>query len=246
MTLRAGATHRDPPPSIPTLGTVATIKAGAGRDWTTVCPPDGNALGNDTAGCCVEAADSRLIECILASAAGADGWKPTTDLVLARYTKLTGFNAADPATDRGTETDADLIDFCVNGIALWEVQRVIVPWWVRVDPHDPDHINTALAVAPLPTTLMLPNGWEAIEADPLAWTRMPPVWTAQEGHRVLLVAPGVVRSWGLDIAVSAAWWARAVVAVDLVAPSDLFDASGLTADGFDRAGMLAAMAGVAV
>jgi hypothetical protein len=228
MTLRTGAIHRPPPPAIQPLHARATLPATTGRDWFRGCPADNNALGNDTIGCCDPAAIFRYIQAALAAV--SDSYTPTAADVLARYERIGGYNPADPTTDRGTDTCADLVDFCRNGIPVAAQQRLIVPFWVTVDPHRLDHVAAGLEIAPALVTLQLPTSWELIEQDPAAWMGTPGPLTG-ECHRVLLGRMDTVRSWGMDIGFSEAFWDGCAVAVDFLIVRDLTPAEGVDWDG---------------
>ena len=225
--LRTGCNPTDRPTSIQPLTARAVLaELPKPRNWATACPADGNLYANDRYGCCVPVADFRYIEAVLANADGSPAWKPSQNAILARYAALTGFDPVTGQPDNGTDTSADLVAFCRDGIALPDLQRVIVPLWASVDPTRLDHVEAALGLAPCPVSLRLPVGWDRIEDDLDAWNGTPGTPT-DEFHRVLLVAPRVVRTWGMDVAMSEAWWDQCVVAVDFLGVRDALPALAL-------------------
>jgi hypothetical protein len=219
-------------------------------DWTKLCPADGDARTNDYLGTCVECADFALIEVVLANVAksGAARWKPTDDMIIARYAALTGYNSVTGSPDDGTDSEADLTAWVTSGIKIPELQRDIVPWRATIDPLNDDHMAIALASGPLLVSLNLPEGWGDVETDPLAWTKTPGAPT-DEGHRVLAVGFAgkirTVRSWGMDLKVGPEWWSQAVVSVDAVWSIDWLNALGTTPMGLDLSALASDMATVA-
>jgi hypothetical protein len=234
--LRLGAIHRPAPPAIQPLHTRtgAALMSAAPRNWFLLCPSDGDMLANDSLGDCVPVADFRYIETVLANSAGSNLWKPTLNAILARYSLLTGFDPITGTPDIGTDTSADLVAFCRDGIALPELQRVIVPVWTSVDPKRLDHVAAALAIAPCLVTLNLPVDFTDIEDDHDAWQGDPGPLSG-DCHRVLLGNVRTFRTWGFDVVVSVPWWDACVVAVDcMIVPdecgTDLVDFAALEAD----------------
>lgn len=249
----AGAWHRPAPDWVPALAASVVLDdmpAPPRADWFAACPADGDALGNDTHGCCVEAADFRLIEAWLANSAGSDLWKPSLDLVLGRYARLTGYDPATGLNDNGTRTDQDLADFTSMGITLPALQRDFVPWWRRIDPLNDGHLAVGVGeCGPALVTLALPRNWAAIEADSGAWAVAPGQGSDWDlcgaCHRVLFGRfDGVarwVRSWGRDLAVHPDWWRRYCVAVDLLLDRAWLDARGRSPGGLDLQELMRAM-----
>ena len=255
MTLHTGLLHRPPPPCIRPLSERAGIAlhtVPVSSDWSELCPCDNDPRGNDTFACCVPNADLALIEVVLANVArsGDARWKPTLDMVLSRYAKVTGFDPVTGIPDDGTAVNADLADWITNGIAIPELQRVIAPWWATVDPANDDHIAVAGACAPLLVSLRLWQGWDAIEGDHSAWARPPGALTMLDGfHRVLMVGffgrVRKVRTWGFDAIIHPDLWRQVVVAVDAVWARDWLDALGTTPMGLDLAALSADMQALA-
>lgn len=259
MALCAGAIHGVHPARVPALAACMAldpVSVPGSVDWFAACPPDADALGNDTHGCCVEAADYRWIQATLANA-GSPGWRPTRDLVLARYAAMTGFNPATGAGDLGTPVVADIADLTTRGIRLTQLQRDFVPWVARIGPLADAHLAIGIGhVGPAPVTFRLPRNWRLIETDPNAWNVSPGAsadfdpGTGQPGdpveeHRVLFGRfDGLtrwVRSWGLDLPVHPDWWRRYCLGVDLLVDRSSLDATGRTALGLDLSGLMRVM-----
>jgi hypothetical protein len=229
VTLRTGAKHTERPAAIQPLTARAVLSAAATpRNWFAACPADGELYGNGACGDCVPVADFRYIQTVLASVSSP--WAPTLDAVLGRYTALTGFDPATGRPDDGTDTAADLTAWCRDGIALPDLQRVIVPVWASVDPKRLDHVAAALALAPCLVSLNLPTNWQNIENDKAAWWDPPGALTG-DFHRVLLGNSQTLRTWGMDVVVGPVWWETCVVAVDFLAVRDLVPAEALDWEG---------------
>ena len=226
--LRTGCIHRPRPPAVQRLSTRVGAVLRQPRNWFVACPADGNMLGNDTWGCCVPVADYRFIETVLANADGSPDWKPSLGAVLARYAAITGYPPPDYLPDAGTDTNVDLVAWTTGGIRLPEIQRDIVPAWCSVDPLREDRIDRALSLAPCLVSLNLPVDYGRIEIDPAAWQGVPV--PAGIYHRVVLGAPRTVRTWGMDVVMSEAFWERCVVAVDFLGVRDALGVDDLDWD----------------
>jgi hypothetical protein len=106
---RRGAIYRPAPPFVrPFHHTAGLVRltAPSSADWHAKAPANGDALGNDQYGCCVEAADYQIIRLRRANAWG-DTWKPTKDMLLTRYGGETGFDPQTGLPDEGTDTATD-------------------------------------------------------------------------------------------------------------------------------------------
>jgi len=249
--MRLGAIHRRAPAHIPPLAArarLAMLQAPPSADWHAKCPADGDDLGNGRYGCCVPAADYRLIQLRRANAWG-DSWAPTTDMVLARYSALTGFDPATGLPDDGTDTAEDMQAWCSRGIRL-DGQNEDVPLWTVVDPAEMQHVNLAIAhFGGVAITLALPAA-----AQDLAWDRAPGSgadWVPGSwgNHRVCSGkydgAVRTVRTWGRDVAMHPEFWSRYVIAVDVALSREWLDATGLSPPGMDWDALREDAAGVA-
>lgn len=228
--LKTGAHHVQRPASIQPLTARAPLtRDGPDGDWHTAYPPNSDPLGNDLFGNCDECALFQWVGAILARGSGDSLWRPTTAMTTARYSKLTGFDLTTGKPDNGTNTDADLIDFCTHGIRPEGLeQREIVPFPTSVDPANLEEMRAALRLTPLLVTFNLMAGWQSIEDDATAWKRP---WTTLDGeeHRVLIVgrdaATGcwVVRTWGGDVLADDSC-RTAILAVDALVSRDMAEA----------------------
>jgi hypothetical protein len=226
--LCTGAIHKDRPAAVQPF--LARVRLQASEDftdgdWFTNCPANGDALDNDRVGDCDPCAVYQWIACILAQISGNSLWRPTSAMALERYAKITGFNPVTGQPDAGTDTAADLADFCRNGITPDGLQREIVPFWTSVDHTNLAEMRAALRKTPLLVSLNLPVGWGDIEADPTAWQRPLGPLTGV-GHRVLFgkrdPATGLwtARTWGMDVLVDDSW-RGAMLAVDALVTRDM-------------------------
>lgn len=169
----------------------------ASIDWFKT-RADGNLLGNDKYGCCDPAADFRLIQMW--------GGACTRQLVLERYSLLTGFNPTAPETDRGTDTAMDLNSWCAYPI--FDGEKVWPIYWASVRAQDKAAILHALGLFPLLATICLPK---AVEFEPERWKEMPGsglAWLPTEPHRVVLggwdqaARLWSILTWGMIVKVS--------------------------------------------
>lgn len=190
-------------------------------------PADGNEYGNDIFGDCDCVADFRLIQ--------NWGGAITYDLVIGRYSQLTGFNPNIPSSDRGTDTNMDLQSWCnfpiFDGTKVWKIL------WSKIDPGDTDALLTALSRFPLLITIQLPP---AVENHPDLWRGQPgpgKAWVPRDCHRVLLGAWNgsnyVVYTWGRYVEISAAMLDLMLVTVDVVIPHPDTMAPGKALHGLD-------------
>ncbi len=238
-TRRLGAIHTPAPAAIQPLGQRAALSRmmpPPRADWSSKCPPDGDALGNNTHGDCVEAAMLRVIECRRANVWG-DAWKPDTPLALGLYATLTGFNPATGLPDDGTDTAASMAYWARTGV-LANITRD-VSLWATVNPLDNTGISLAIAHAgPVLATIALPLAAQ----DLAAWGQAPGAqgtWAPGSWgyHRVMVAAYDgqfrTVRTWGEDVQTHPDFWARYVVAVDVAISRGWLTTTGLTLAGMD-------------
>jgi hypothetical protein len=231
VTLRHGALLAPRPP------TVKRLTAGAPQapltNWLTRFKADGDPLGNDQYGCCVDAADIQIMRLW--------GARCDTSIVLNRY-RQTGWNPATGVPDNGTPTSADML----NWVAAPVLDLDLKPWasaWATADHTDDDEIRSALARFPLRITIGLPA---SIAQFPERWCQAPdPSWTPDEAHEVVLgfadASGWWVRTWGLDYAVSPAMMKLMLLAVDVPIPhpSTVPPELQLAGEDFSRYGVLA-------
>lgn len=238
--MKLGAIHRPAPPAVRPFSLRASLslmQPPPREDWYAKAPADGDELGNDSYGNCVEVADYQLIRLHRANAWG-DSWKPTTDMTLARYAYLTGFDPATGQPDDGTDTAQDLTDWCQHGIRL-DSQNLDVPFWSVVDPQNDTEVNLAIAhCGGVLLTLLLP----AAAQDLTTWSQAPGTGDAWRPgswgpHRVLSGKydgqTRTVRTWGRDLDLHPTFWRNYVAAVDVLLSRQWLQATGLAPSNLD-------------
>ncbi len=195
---RLGLIHR-PHPRLPRIGAaLAGRQPPAAADWHRYIALDGDALGNDQVGNCVECGTLRAIQVMRAAAAG-DARKPSTAEALALYRAWAGWDGT-AATDLGTASDAAAALWASQGVA-WGEQWRDIPAVAGFDPRIASHLRAAIAwLGPVQLDLDLPL---SAKEQPSTWTvgtgaaAQPGSWGA---HRVCVGAygPGSFRAitWG--------------------------------------------------
>lgn len=247
--MKLGAIHRRQPLAVRPLSKRASLHLMTpppSTDWHKYCPADGDALSNDTYGCCVEVADYRVIQMRRAVLWG-DQTKPLVSDILDRYSRLTGFNLATKQPDNGTDTVDDLTDWMRNGIKIGP-QTLDVPMWALANPTDMNEVNLAIAyTGPVLVTMMLPLAAQ----DLSAWSKAPgtgPEWDSGSwgGHRVMTGKYDgdvrTLRTWGQDIPLHPEWWSRYVVGVDVLLSRFWMRTAGVSPSGLDWDSLKADMA----
>jgi len=228
---RHGAIHRPAPAAIPRLGAVAGLSRLAvptHGSWTlarapggVANPPDGDALGNNDLGCCVPAADWRWIQAVLAARGRLIAIE--TAWVIARYEMTADYVPGNPATDEGTDTRRDMLNWVAAPIAIDApgLALAMAVAWATIPPDADDEIAVALGQTPLLSTWMLP---ESRADDMASWAVPPDGEPGTLGHREpVLGFDGVertTRSWGDDTVppIHPEFWAKYCVAVDAPIP----------------------------
>lgn len=215
----------------------ASIRAAPRADWHAKAPADGNPLGNDRFGCCVEAADFQVIRMRRANAWG-DEWKPTPDVVLKRYAAMTGFDPAKGIPDLGTDTASDMATWCSKGIRI-DSQNEDVPFWIVLNPHDLNAVNAAIEyLGPILLTMALPSAAE----NPASWSIAPgtgPGWEPGSlgYHRTIAGkydgAIRTTRTWGRDYEMHPEFWSRYVVGADATISREWLDTTGRSPSNID-------------
>jgi hypothetical protein len=216
-----GANHRPAPPAIRPLATRARLSLLTPPrtcDWTTTCPADGNALGNDRLSNCVAIAELQAAT-IRRAAAWQDTRRPTEADAIALYSRDAGYDAVTGTGDDGTDTAAAMAAWCSEGVPISEQDNDIVAW-ASIDPADWDHLRLGIAhTGPAQATLALPDA----ARDTETWNRAPGSGTGGEpggwgNHRVVLVgydgATLICWTWGKRVLIHPEWWSRYRLAVD--------------------------------
>lgn len=154
--MRLGLIHR-PHPCLPRIsahlaGQVPPVVA----DWHGRIALDGDALGNDQVGNCVECGTLRAIQIMRAVAAG-DGRKPTASEALALYRAWAGWDGTPGgASDCGTASDVAAAQWASTGVA-WGEQWRDVPAVAGFDPRIASHLRAAIAwLGPVQLDLDMP------------------------------------------------------------------------------------------
>lgn len=239
--LRLGAIHTQPAAHVPLLAARARLDlmtAPPSVDWHKALPANGDALGNDTIGLCVEAWDYQEEALRLANSMGST-WRPTSDMVLARYSRLTGYDPTTGQPDDGTDTAADTADLCSTGLQIND-QLLDVPHWTLLDPANVEHMKIAAAhLGAVAMTLALPIALQDLDFD-----RAPgagPDWVPGSWgvHRV---GSGkydgdtfVIRTWGLDRPVHPDTLKLILLAAECRVSRRWIAATGLSPSGLDFA-----------
>ncbi len=220
--MRFGAIHQDAPAAIRRLN-LGPARDGANVDWFADVPADGDDLDNDDLGCCVPAADFRVIELL--------GGAINRDLVIARYEAVGGYRPVDASSDAGTNTAVDMFNWMSSPIIDADGR----PWsieWLSVGRAD---LIAALAVAPVLLTLGLPG---VIATRPELWGGKPgATWRQDKQHRLVLgnwtPRGPVVRTWGRDYLIAPALFDLMFIAADVAIPDFVPDLR-LAGAAFDR------------
>jgi len=233
--MRFGAIHSAHPAGLPRLSARAGLTPVPIPNWLARFPADGDPLGNDDFGNCVDAADCQIIRLM--------GGRADRAMALARYQMNTG---CPPGPDNGSDTVVDMRNWCAAPIVDLSGQ----PWpiyWASADHTDVSEIGLALARFPLLITIGLPA---AIADAPERWGDPPQSgWTPDEAHRVVLGFEDGrrwwVRSWGLDFAVDPDLLRLMLLTVDVPIPHPSAAPPELRLDGLDYAALSADLAAIA-
>jgi hypothetical protein len=165
-------------------------------DWGTVISnPDWGMMGNDTAGDCVFAAIGHMV--MIYSALAGKPYVPTTQEVIAAYSKVTGYDPAqtDARGNNPTDNGTDPVD----ALKWWQKEGFggnTIGAYVAVDPTNVNHVNAAMYwFGPLLTAI---NVYQFMEDDfnsGSEW-KIPKGWNQNDalgGHGVPLVS---FTNWG--------------------------------------------------
>jgi hypothetical protein len=214
------------------------------RDWFRFCPADGDALGNDTVGCCVPAATFQGIR-LRRAVAWNDGWKPTRDMVLDRYARLTGFDPVTGQPDNGTDTAAETLDYCTRGIQIGENDNFLdIPHVCMLAPANRAHMKLAVFMfGAVDMTLNLPLAVQDGDFSRAPGTGSDWVAGSWGAHRVLSGAFDgdvfVIRTWGQDKPVHPEFLDRFLLGCEARISRVWLTATGETPPGMDWDGLMA-------
>jgi hypothetical protein len=218
-------------------------------DWFKLCPVDGDVLGNDVVGNCVECAQLRTIQ-VRRTNAWDDTWVPTKDMAFVLYAALTGFNPVTLLPDSGTDTAQAMGVWASSGYRV-DDQNLDVICWVTVDKDDDDHVAIAIAhTGPVQLSLALPVAAQ----DVTVWAHAPgpgPEWAPGSwgNHRVMVGkfngTERVCRTWGQDVVIHPEFWSAYSLGVDASLSREWLDVTGLAPSGLDWDALAADMQALA-
>ncbi len=203
---KLGLIHR-PHPRLPRIGAaLAGRQPPVAVDWHRHIDLDGDALGNDQVGNCVECGTLRAIQ-IMRTVAAGDRRKPATAEALALYRTWAGWDGT-AATDLGTASDVAAALWASQGVA-WGEQWHDLPTVAGFNPRIMSHLRAAIAwLGPVQLDLDLPAAargqqvWSVVDGP----EGRPGSWGA---HRVCVgkYDSGGFRvvTWGLEMPVTEAF-----------------------------------------
>lgn len=237
--MRLGAIHRPAPEAMRPLASLASLGAMVAPprvDWFAELPADGDPLGNDVLGNCVECAMLQAIA-VRRAAAWGDIWRPSRADAVTLYSRLAGYDPAVGRPDAGTDTVQAMAAWARHGVAAGNSVDVSLP--APVDPQDLAHVRLAIALTgPVQATFALPamaehlDDWLAPPGNSDAWR--PASWGY---HRVLIGAYEgavlVTRSWGRDFPIGPEFWAAFCVGIDAALSREWTRFTGLSPSGLD-------------
>jgi len=142
-------------------------------DWSKTVP-SWPMLGNDKYSCCTIASIFHFLENVGSYAGYGKGHSGTEDECLDNYSKFTGFNRNDPATDLGGVPVDILRSWHIDGIGIdGIVDRPDAIF--QVSPNNVGQVSSALAlfgplliVGSLPETIEGQNHWTCISSKSLS------------------------------------------------------------------------------
>ena len=221
---------------------VSAPTAPAAVSWTAKLPLDLGMLGNDTLGDCAEAGWGHARQLWTANARGAMATVTTAETE-ALYGAATGWNPAQPGTDRGTVLQALLTYLVQTGAPMADGSREKLFAFVEIDPARVDHLNLATWQAGLVYLGFTVPAYLQSEFNPGAvWDVRPGADnTIVGGHCVISggYRPDGTReiiSWGsANYAMTPAFFARRVDECYALIDRDWLEATGRTFAGYTLA-----------
>jgi hypothetical protein len=218
--MRLGLIHQ-PHPALPALERhIALAAATSGAvNWHAHITLDGDALGNDAHGDCVECGVLRSIQIMRAVTAG-DQRKPEATQALELYAAWAGF----PAQDNGTVSSVAAAAWATKGVA-WGDQYEDVPIIGTVPLSS---VRTAIAtLGPVQLDINMPDS--AVGADVWDAGSAPGSWGA---HRVCAARCDSDSvwcvSWGREFRMTQAFLDRYVLGVEACVSRSWLDARGIS------------------
>jgi len=194
-------------------------------------------MRNDVLGDCTCAAAGHMIMNWTANVVPM--FTPPDEQIVGAYAAITGYNPADPNTDRGA--------FALDVLKYWAKTGVSghkITCFVEVDPHNLDELKYAIA-----TFGGVYLGARMTDSDIGA-----PTWTADNvgpivgGHAIptfgYTPSGTKVVSWGKVVDVEWGWWLKRVDECYAIISTDWLDANGISPSGFNMAQLIADLADV--
>lgn len=112
-------------------------------DWTVGLSPDWGVMGNDVHGDCTAAAGGHAMQLWSGRAQGKEVTVSDDD-VLSFYSGSTGWNPADPSTDRGG-VEQDVLSYWLNtGFPMPDGIRSKLLAYIEVDPRNHDDVKRVI------------------------------------------------------------------------------------------------------
>lgn len=239
---KLGLIHVDTPSDVPGVARLpmANIMPPTSVDWLSRCPADGDMLGNDVLGDCVQVAKLRTIQIRRAIAMG-DSWKPTLDMAVGLYQRETGYSPDVPGSDQGTMTDTSMRAWTASGVRVND-QDLDVVHWLSVPRRSALQTKLALAhTGPLQLSLNLPAALQDIVQAGKDW-ELPASFAGGEwtpgswgAHRVVLggydPTGWKIRTWGMDVRMDFGFMIMFGLAIDATLSREWFTAVGTSPAG---------------
>lgn len=249
MPYKLGCIHKPIRLSTPALGDYLdkAVEWPAVKPWGwefALDPSQLAMLGNDRYGDCVEAAAMHYAQNETANT-GAP-LTPSEASTLALYSAVTGFDAADPSTDQGTDPETMLAYWKSTGIPLndangKEVLHTILGWaslditsWAQLRYAAYTFGGLFLAINCPQSAEENTNNWQVVDGSPIVG-----------GHAINMTGQGSlgckIDSWGMVIPASIPFIRQYLVAAYAVVTPQWLNAKGQSPSGLDLNRLMAAM-----
>jgi hypothetical protein len=227
--------HR-PHPALPRLGAAldALLGVPAACDWHRYIKLDGDALGNDQHGCCVECGAFRRIQVARAVVAG-DTRKPTADQALRLYRQWGPWDGTKRG-DIGTASDRAAVLWATYGV-WWCDQLEDVPSIAWLDAPNLAHLRAAIALlGPIQMDLNLPASiqsqtvWDVVDSpdsEPGSFGPHRACMGKYDGSRFYVI------TWGIEMPVTPAFIMRYALNAEATVSRSWLNTMGISPPGLD-------------